>query len=139
MSIAQAFNLAFEDWLLSKERRRREEEHIVRARGEKERETKERNVYKGLSARKQVEAPADSYKYRYGSAVSKSPVVMQGNLVAEDKDLLIDLSSLNFEKQEKLCDGISRVEDNRDSHNMNAFGEEVNEEMDLSFTQYVLI
>ena len=109
---------------MSKERRRRREEDIVRARGENERKTKERNVYKGMSAKKQVEAPPDLSKYCYGSEVSKSAVVIQGNLVAEDKDLLIDLSSLNYEKQEKFCDGI---------------GEEVNEEMDLSFTQYVLI
>jgi len=153
LTIAQAFNLAFECWQSSKERKRRRERKLERKRDDEcsceiglGRENKVTNTkdtdcqkVKGKDLASCLDTKIDiSPSSRYNSSLTDSQDAegdgKKGNM--EDK-LLIDLSSPG-EESKTITDtwnGVSIVDIDKDNQKWEHFEEDQDENMDLSFTQ----
>jgi len=105
LTIAQAFNLAFEEWLRDKDRRRKRQDL----------EEKKR-----MSGKKEEKIQTKSDKDNEDLTKTMND------------DLLIDFDSLNHNDDDTKSDMISH---NKATSNIKTFFEEETEEMDLSFTQ----
>ena len=127
MTIAQAFNLAFEDWLLAKDRRRKRK-------GDDE-EKGEGIVTNASDYKKTAELVEPSYS----TEVTIRSIDVHDNPVTEDEDVLIDFRSLNYEMNEE-CDALTSIVTlSKANHKVEMLDEEPSDEMDLSFTQYVFV
>ena len=157
MTIAQAFNLAFESWLSANERKRKAE----RKQGSKR--TKEcewkrtdnsedkvidvkKNISDAIAKCEDIVEGLDSIMSKYNPSVAPAILCQTNYLTDKSKaiggkqktggeNLLIDFSSWNKEKLEDYKTDIAEIKKDADKLGLLDLGQD--DDMDLSFTQYV--
>ena len=157
MTISQAFNLAFESWLSANEWKRNAERKQGNKRakecGRKRTESSEdkvidvkKNISDAIAKCEDIVEGLDSNMSKYNPSVAP-PILCQTSYMTDrskaiggkqntgGESLLIDFSSWNKEKLEESKTEVA--ENEQDTDRMELLDIRQDDDMDLSFTQYV--
>ena len=155
MTIAQAFNLAFEGWLSANERKIKRKGNLnnrAKERGLKRTENKVdkvidfkknisdaiakcENIVDGLDSKENLSVAQP--RLSQNSFITDRSVVKAHIAKTGGESLLIDFSSWNVEKLEKTNTDVAEIEQDADKLELLNMGQDG--DMDLRFTQYVFL